>query len=621
MSHRRCLAAFAAAVALLPVASAHAGTFPGEVIDGPSADILSVGGVDVDAADGTGGTIYLRNDGGVPHAFVSRVVDGSWQAPERVDGAFAGAASEPIIAAGSGGELVAAWITDTTLYASVKPSAAAPWGAPQAVGGPARYPAIDMGYNDNAYMVWNSGGDVVAARLGRGQTQFAMVNGPLDLDPAHPAGTQANLRPSVAVSAEGLALFAWGELFGDGHTHVVARRVFGLDPSPVPADLNVDTLDSRAGGDADGPSASIQSDSSFGWVAFRQAFTGGDGSVRLRGIARHMRGSAFETPVVVDGQTWDGPDAGLPSMELSGGGNGFAATPLADGTLWGDSVSPSGIDENAVFNPFATHLDSAPVSQPSPPTAVYTEDKTGIVAWPAADGQMRMRVINGTEFQPEAQITKPDFGPVDFSAGVAAAGDRYLNAAVVAIQGSGDQRRLTAAMLVKEPGGFSPLSSSRWFSTPPARLSWREPTHTWGKLTYTVEIDGQDVGTTTKLSFPTAGLNLPEGTHLWRVIATDQRGQTSATPTRFLKIDTEAPNVTISVSGARTHGGTTTVVARVIDTRSGLFKTTISFGDGTTVVARTAHHVYTRKGRYTITVTGEDKAGNVTVEHRTLRIR
>jgi hypothetical protein len=204
---------------------------------------------------------------------------------------------------------------------------------------------------------------------------------------------------------------------------------------------------------------------------------------------------------------------------------------------------------------------------------------------------------------------------------VYAAGDRYLNAAVVAIQGTGDDRRLTATMLVKEPGGFSPSSSSRWYSTLPARLSWREPTHTWGQLTYTLEIDGQAVGTTRQTSYPTSGLKLTPGTHLWRVIATDQRGQTSATPTRFLKVDQDPPNVTITISGARTHGGTTTVVARVIDTRSGSSVPTISFGDGTSIVARTAHHVYRSKGRYTITVRATDKAGNVTVEHRTLRVR
>jgi PKD domain len=615
LSHRRCLAALVVVAALLPVAAAHAGTFPGEVIDGPNPDLVSVGGVDVDAADGTGGVTYLRNDGGAPHVFVSRLVDGSWQPPERVDGAFASPASTPVIAAASAGELVVAWITDGTLYASVKPSAAADWGAPQALGAPATLPAIDMGYNDNGYLAWSQGGDVLAARLGRGQTQFAPVDGPLDLDPAHPAGTQPNLRPSVAVSAEGLALITWGEVFPDGRSHVAARRVFGVQRSPEPQDLNVDTLDDRVGGDADGPMAAIQTDSSFGWVVFRQAFDDG-GQVRLRAIARHMRGSAFEAPVAVDGQTWPGEDVGLPAVVLSGGGVGFTAVPRASGVLYGDAVNT-----DDVFTPIATRLDSAPVAQAGPPTVAYSEDKTGLVAWPGPDGQLRMRTVNGTEFQPEQTISNPALGAVDASSGLVAGGDRYLDAAVVAMQGTGADRRLVAAMLVKEPGGFSPRSSSRWFSRLPARLSWREPTHTWGRLTYTVEIDGKAVGTTRKLSFPTSGLNVASGPHLWRVIATDQRGQASATPSRFLRLDRQAPHVTVTIAGSRTHGGATRVEVRAIDTDSGSQTPSISFGDGARTEGRRATHVYGRGGRYTITVRAADEAGNVATARRSVRIR
>src|SRR5262249_785184 len=43
------------------------------VIDGPSADVLSIGGMAV-ARDGTGGVAYLKNVGGAPHVFVSRLL-------------------------------------------------------------------------------------------------------------------------------------------------------------------------------------------------------------------------------------------------------------------------------------------------------------------------------------------------------------------------------------------------------------------------------------------------------------------------------------------------------------------------------------------------------------------
>src|ERR1700736_3472744 len=52
-------------------------------IDGPSSDIISLGGVAI-APDGTGGLVYVKRDQGEAHVFVSRFVYGSWQPPRRV---------------------------------------------------------------------------------------------------------------------------------------------------------------------------------------------------------------------------------------------------------------------------------------------------------------------------------------------------------------------------------------------------------------------------------------------------------------------------------------------------------------------------------------------------------
>jgi hypothetical protein len=87
MPIRRRLVALAlsAAAVLTPAAlapAAHAAWFPGDAIDGPAPDVLSVGDVDL-ARDGTGAVVYLRRDGGVPHVFMSRIIDGAWRAPER----------------------------------------------------------------------------------------------------------------------------------------------------------------------------------------------------------------------------------------------------------------------------------------------------------------------------------------------------------------------------------------------------------------------------------------------------------------------------------------------------------------------------------------------------------
>ena len=71
---------------------------PATPIDGPSADIQSLGDLDV-ARDGTGALAYVKRVGGVDHVFVSRLVDGAFQPPEQVDAGLAGAGSQPVVAA------------------------------------------------------------------------------------------------------------------------------------------------------------------------------------------------------------------------------------------------------------------------------------------------------------------------------------------------------------------------------------------------------------------------------------------------------------------------------------------------------------------------------------------
>ncbi len=133
------------------------------------------------------------------------------------------------------------------------------------------------------------------------------------------------------------------------------------------------------------------------------------------------------------------------------------------------------------------------------------------------------------------------------------------------------------------------------------------------------DVDGS-VGVTSNTSYPTANLDLSPGVHLWRIVATDQRGQTSATPTRLLRLDPDGPNVTITFEGAQRAGRRVTIRVRAIDTLSGSLTPTIHFGDGDQEYGRSASHAYP-KGRYTVTVTAPDKAGNVTTERRTLVIR
>src|SRR5918998_2527649 len=109
---RRAVALAALLAATLP-AAARADFFPGDTIDGPASEIVRLGDVDV-AHDGTGGLVYVKKDGGTDHIFVSRLVDGAWTGPERLDANLGGAGSQPVIAASDGGRLVVAFVSAGT---------------------------------------------------------------------------------------------------------------------------------------------------------------------------------------------------------------------------------------------------------------------------------------------------------------------------------------------------------------------------------------------------------------------------------------------------------------------------------------------------------------------------
>ena len=82
--------------------AAAAAVFPGEPIDGPSADIVSVGDLDV-SRDGTGAVTYVKQEAGVDHVWAARLVDGAFAAPERVDASGVPCSSAALSAAAGPG--------------------------------------------------------------------------------------------------------------------------------------------------------------------------------------------------------------------------------------------------------------------------------------------------------------------------------------------------------------------------------------------------------------------------------------------------------------------------------------------------------------------------------------
>jgi hypothetical protein len=617
----------AAACAVLP-AAARAGFFAGEPIDGPSPDIRSLGDVDV-ARDGTGALAYVKRDGGVDHIFVSRLVSGVWQPPERVDAGLDPAGSQPVVAAADGGRLAIAFVSGGQLFAVVRPAGSGAYTAPALVAPGGLNPAIDMSIQGVGYVsftVAGSSSDVRVARLDRRGTTFAAHADPLDINPAANAGDGAR-RSRIAVSADGTALVTWGEEGSDGRTHVWARRVFDDRLSTAPQDLTLDDFQGHRGGSADAPDVDIEDDSSFAWVVFRQVLDDG----HAHAIARRLVGSQFEAPVLVDGLGLPADqDAATPRIDLSGRGDGVATSGGSKGfEVWGDVIH-----DDAFAAP--VQLDTGNAIEPLPVGGVAENGDT-VVAWQERDGPLSPPSVLARFYDNDpavrtapapgsaVPIANPALGPVDAGVGFDVASNRAGDVVIVYVQGAEGERRIVSGAYDRVPSPFVGYTTTRYrrFARPP--LVWQAAFDLWGPITYRVEVDGQPVGETTDTKLVPAQA-IPDGWHQWRVVAGDRRGQTVTSPSRLLRIDATPPKLTFRVRGQRRRRALVRVDARAADVlnprASGVRTVRIRFGDGSPPVdARSAAHRYAHSGRYTVRVTASDRVGNLTVVRRRIRIR
>ena len=139
-------------------------------------------------------------------------------------------------------------------------------------------------------------------------------------------------------------------------------------------------------------------------------------------------------------------------------------------------------------------------------------------------------------------------------------------------------------------------------------------------------IDNKPVAQTTSTGV-TVPVVVPDGLHRWRVVATDIRGQSTATPSRTLRVDATPPKVTYKISGTRKRGKPVKVVVQATDASgtaaqaSGLDHVRISFGDGSRpIIGLRAIHSYGHSGKVTVRISAVDKAGNVVAKTRQITI-
>ncbi|MBV8982584.1 MAG: hypothetical protein JO086_16925 [Acidimicrobiia bacterium] len=628
MRNRRLPLLVGAVLALTLCAQARAQTpptlQPNVVIDGPSASSVSLGGVSL-AHDGGGGVAYLKSVGGVAHVFVSVLQAGAFGAPLELDSSLSADSSQPVIAAGSNGLLLVAFINGGQLYVVSRASSSSAFGAPQALAAGASNPAIAVSIHDKGYLAFTADGagghDVRAAYYYAGQ--WAVESAPLDASPSDDAGTGTG-RPRVAAAGDGIAIVVWGE-----SGHVYSRRVWGTSPSIVFEQADPPSFAGVSESSADLPAVAAGDDSSYGYVAFHEVLSGG-GAQQSRVLLDRLRGSRYEGAYGVDGlDTPGGEGATEPEVALSGVDDGFV-TSVRDSsfqivfTRYGNGGDPS----------TPARLDSLPNASMPYAVPATTGAFSGLVAWqhdPGAPGpaEIRVRYYDGTSFGAELVASSPSLGPTDAAAGLGAAGDGSGNMAVAWVQGTTTQSAIVAALLLHPPGSFAALSPTRYTNRAQPVLRWSQATESWGPVLYTVTVDGIPVAQTTRteLRLPKP---LPDGPHTWIVSAANRAGGSSTTRQAGLFIDTVAPIAQLTLSGKLQAGGA--IGLRITDAdvappplpasdASGIARVLVSWGDGTrTMIVHGARHSYGRAGHYKLTVTVFDRAGNSTVLVRRLRI-
>ncbi len=597
------------ALALAAPTAAHAGWYPGEALDGPSADIVAVDDLDV-ARDGTGALVWRRLVDGVPHVFLSRLAEGVWRTPERVDGPIGEAAEEAAVAVADGGRVAVAWVSGARVFGVHAPAGSGlqPLNAPQFLhaagdGAPSGGLDADMGINGTAFAVWRASGgggaDVRAARL-KGDA-WSLVPAPLDIAATNAAGGDA-ARPRVAVDAAGTALVAWGEA-----SRVFARRILGLEPSQYPQEASVAEL-----GTADMPEVDVEEDGSFAWVAFRQLDAAGP-----RALARQLLALQFEAPSVLD----TGPGAGPPIVSINGRGLGAAITPGAGGAVLGADVR-GGSAFGAVGR--LNTQDGVGV----PDVALFASDSRRIAtAWRAESDDGTGAVLgrfrrDGQPWEAEALLSPPDFGPVA-GGSLHIGGNRNGDIAVAMLQGGPDNRRVVVAVYDHPPGRAFPSGAGAWVREAQPTLRWRGGGDLWGVQGYQVLLDGAVAGETSggtrELQAPAP---LADGDHSVQVITVDRRGQVVPSGVRRIRVDTVVPTATVSVTGQLRASRPATVTVEAADVGSGVGAVSVDYGDRSRrgTAART-EHVWARRGTYVVTATVTDKAGNVITATTAVRVR
>ena len=633
-------------VAFLALApAAYALIAPVAPIDGPSAEIVELGGVAM-AADGSGGLVYRKRVEGRVHVFAAQYVNGKWGAAQRVDVGEAFESSFPAIAAGEGGRLVVVWTnhysstTDGLFSAALEPGSTG-FQAPvpvdlnigQATG---TYPSVAMNLSGQALVAYR----VITAVSGpstpeippgyvKAEIRMARFDGeywssfgvPLNRNPGQPmlTPTAAN-SPRVAIDLTGQGLVAWQEPDDGFVNRIYARRIFGM----VPGNILQVSPSTYAGHALNGPADELALDvDGFGEgaVAYRQQPAPGSGFTRPRVFVSEIpssfdpHGAVFAGARIVDGGGAEGPAGPLGPLSVAVDTQGDFDAGFGSGV---QSFDVSGT-ETGVSTP--VRLDDGSSLAAGDPVLTRADNGALAAAWKVEEhGAGAVAVLERrADGTPNRQLVSAPHGGAVHQLDLG--GSHHGDALIGFLQGDGANTQIAAAVVRAPPGEFVLDTPAVWVNDTHIPLQWETPLAGAGKLTYSVLVDDREVAeniTSTETTLTKS--EVPNGVHTIQVEATDALGQVVDSEPSTLKVDRSPPRVSVRVRGA-------TVTVRVSDgpkkESSGVAvgSVHVSFGDRHSARGRAkAMHRYASRGSYTITVTASDKAGNRVVVRREVSV-
>ena len=564
------------AVLLLCAATAQAEISPVAPIDGPSAEIVELGGAAM-AADGTGGIVYRKRVEGRAHIFASQYVGDKWEAPQRVDVGEKFESSFPAIAAGEGGRLLVVWAnhysstTDGLFSATMDPGSTGfqppvpvDLNIGQATG---TYPSVAMDLAGEAYVAYGvitavSGpstpnippGYVLAEiRMARYNGQYWSTFGePLNRDVNQPVLQPTALNsPQVSIDVNGEGLLAWQEPDDNFINRIYARRIFGLVPGNL-LDVSPTTYN---GHPLNGAATELSLDfAGFGEgaIAWRQEPSSGSGFSHPRVFVSEVpssfspKGAAFGPAKPVEGPPGgEGPAEALGPLSMAVDAEGGFDV----GYGAGDQSFDGNGSETALGAPIRLDTGS---EVPGDPMLTRADDGALAAAWKvqihgAGAVAVLERRADGTPNR--AIVAAPHGGAV----GKLAMGGSHRGDAIFGfLQGSGANAQIAAVVVRAPPGAFVADTPNGWVKAKHIPLQWEVPLAGAGKITYSVLVDDREVAEDlTGNEYLLNSEQVGNGVHSIQIEATDALGQVVDSAPSTLRWLAQVRRVSMRVRGAR----------------------------------------------------------------------